>query len=62
MTDAEFRAFVAQARAEVDAELARLDALDWESMDPDERATMEEPRLSRCNSRSETLVFRRFVC
>ena len=43
MTDAEFRAFVAQARAEVDAELARLDTLDWESMAPDERA-MEELR------------------
>ena len=44
MTDTEFRAFIAQARAEVTAELARLEALDWEAMDRDERATIEERR------------------
>lgn len=32
MTDAEFRAFVAHARAEVAAELARIEALDWSAM------------------------------
>ena len=63
MNDAEFRAFVAQARAEVDAELARLDALDWEAMEPDDRATMEELRRGdielRCGRSAFQLLNRR---
>jgi hypothetical protein len=44
MTGAAFRVSIAQARAEVDAELAHLDMLDSETMEPAERATMEELR------------------
>ena len=44
MTDAEFRAFLAAARAEVDASLAQLAQLDWNALPPAERAALEARR------------------
>jgi hypothetical protein len=38
MTDAEFRTFVSRARAEIDAELARLDAINPSTLSFDARA------------------------
>ena len=44
MTDAEFRAFLTAARAEVDANLAQLAQLDWNALPPAERAELEALR------------------
>ena len=40
MTDQEFSTFVTQVRAEVDAQIARLDRLDWGAMTPRESASL----------------------
>lgn len=44
MTDPEFQAFVSNARIKVDAELARLDAIDWSALSAHERAILEKHR------------------
>lgn len=44
MTDAAFRAFVARARAEVAAELERLDEVDRSDLAPDELAMLTRYR------------------
>ncbi|MEO8602140.1 MAG: hypothetical protein ABI629_06160 [bacterium] len=42
MTAEELRAFVEETRAEVDAELAKFDGLEWDDIAPDVRVALEE--------------------
>lgn len=46
MTEAELCSFIAETRATVDAELARLESLDWGAMPPDVHAEMAALRQS----------------
>lgn len=52
MTADELRAFVEETRAEVDAELAKFAALDWDEIPPDVRAALEESQRGWLNLRA----------